>query len=183
MNKVTQRELSFLLLLWGLSDPRIAELRKMPRSFSIKLHRETQVSGRLGMSGGISPGHVQNPLSGVRRKTLSITHHALSPPPSHHHLYIIYLINWLQRFYRIIMSLKRPFVPKSDVKQWFTTTTTTTTDHKHSYYSITMDILFRSHLFGAIYCKRPPGGAVPHGTITQDRPAGHPCCWTCSVVL
>ena len=31
----------------------------------------------------------------------------------------------LQRFYRITMSLKRPFVPKSDVKQRFTTTTTT----------------------------------------------------------
>ena len=54
---------------------------------------ETQVSGRLGMSGGISPRHAQNPLSGERRKTLSITHHALSPPPSHHHLYIIHLIN------------------------------------------------------------------------------------------
>ena len=122
MNGVTQREWSFLLLLWGLSDPRIAELRKMPKSFIIKLYSETQVSGRLGMSGGISPRHAQNPLSGERRKTLSITHHALSPPPSHHHLYIIHLINWLQRFYRIIMSLKRPFVPKSDVKQWFTTT-------------------------------------------------------------
>ena len=108
----------------GLSDPRIAELREMPQSFSIKLHSETQVSGRLGMSGGISPRHAQSPLSGERRKTLSITHHALSPPPSHHHLYIIYLINWLQRFYLIIMSLKRPFVLKSDVKQWFTTTTT-----------------------------------------------------------
>ena len=33
--------------------------------------------------------HAQNPLSGE----LSITHHALSPPPSHHHLYIIRLIN------------------------------------------------------------------------------------------
>ena len=124
MNGVTQREWSFLLLLWGLSDPRIAELRKMPKSFIIKLYSETQVSGRLGMSRGISPRHAQNTLSGERRKTLSITHHALSPPPSHHHLYIIHLINWLQRFYRIIMSLKRPFVPKSDVKQWFTTTTT-----------------------------------------------------------
>ena len=51
MNGVTQRQLSFLLLLWGLSDPMIAELREMPRSFSIKLHSETQVSGRLGMSG------------------------------------------------------------------------------------------------------------------------------------
>ena len=121
MNGVTQREWSFLLLLWGLSDPRIAELREMPQSFSIKLHSETQVSGRLGMSGGTSPRHAQNPLSGERRKTLSITHHALSP--SHHHLYIIHLINWLQRFCLIIMSLKRPFVPKSDVKQWFTTTT------------------------------------------------------------
>ena len=84
---------------------------------------KTQVSGRLGMSGGISPRHAQNPLSGERRKTLSITHHALSSPPSHHHLYIIHLINWLQRFYRITMSPKRPFVPKSDVKQRFTTTT------------------------------------------------------------
>ena len=122
MNGVTQREWSFLLLLWGLSDPRIAELREMPQSFIIKLYSETQVSGRLGMSGGRSPRHAQNPLSGERRKTLSITHHALSPPHSHHHLYIIHLINWLQRFYRITMSLKRPFVPKSDVKQWFTTT-------------------------------------------------------------
>ena len=110
MNGVTQREWSFLLLLWGLSDPRIAELRKMPKSFIIKLYSETQVSGRLGMSGGISPRHAQNPLSGERRKTLSITHHALSPPPSHHHLYIIHLINWIQRFYRIIMSLKRPLI-------------------------------------------------------------------------
>ena len=126
MNGVTQREWSFLLLLWGLSDPRIAELRKMPQSFIIKLYSETQVSGRLGMSGGISPRHAQNPLSGERRKTLSITHHALSPPPSHYHLYIIHLINWLQRFYRITMSLKRPFVPKSDVKQRFTTTTQST---------------------------------------------------------
>ena len=96
----------------------------MPKSFIIKLYSETQVSGRLGMSGGISPRHAQNPLSGERRKTLSITHHALSPPPSHHHLYIIHLINLLQRFYRITMSLKRPFVPKSDVKQRSTTTTT-----------------------------------------------------------
>ena len=121
---ITQRELSFLLLLWGLSDPRIAELCEMPRCFGIKLHSETQVSGRLGMSGGRSPRHAQNPLSGERRKTLSITHHALSP-----HLICtpFNLINWLQRFYRITMSLKRPFVPKSDVKQWFTTTTTSHT--------------------------------------------------------
>ena len=97
VNGVTQKELSFLLLLWGLSDPRIAELREMPRCFSIKLPS----------------------LSGERRKTLSITHHALSPPPSHHHLYIIHLINWLQRFYRITMSLKRPFMPKSDVKYYY----------------------------------------------------------------
>ena len=111
---------------WGLSDSRIAELREMSRSFSIKLHSELhRVSGRLGMSGGRSHRHAQNPLLGERRKTLSITHHALSPPPSHHHLYIIHLINWLQSFYRITMSLKRPFVSKNDVKQWFTNTTTT----------------------------------------------------------
>ena len=122
-------ELPFLLLLWRLSDPRIEELREMPRSFSIKLHSKAQVSGSLGMSGGGSPRHAQNPLSAERRKTLSITHHALSPPPSHHHLYIIHLINWLQRFYRITMSIKIPFVPKSDVKLWFTTTTTCVEEH------------------------------------------------------
>ena len=126
MNGVTQRELSFLLLLWGLTHPRIAELREMPQCFSIKLHSKTQVSGLLGMSRSRSPRHAQNPLSGERRKMLSITNHALSPPPSHHHLYIIHLTNWLQRFYRITMSHKRSFVTKSDVKQWFTTTTTTT---------------------------------------------------------
>ena len=109
----------------GTIRPEDSGAARNATSFIIKLYSETQVSGRLGMSGGISPRHAQNPLSGERRKTLSITHHALSPPPSHHHLYIIHLINWLQRFYRIIMSLKRPFVPKSDVKQWFTTTTTT----------------------------------------------------------
>ena len=115
MNGVTQRELPFLLLLWGLSDPRIAELRKMPQSFSLKLHRENSSLRPSGHVWGCIPWHAQNPLSGERRKTLSITHHALSPPPSHHHLYIILLINWLQRFYRITMSLKRPFVPKSDL--------------------------------------------------------------------
>ena len=78
---------------WELSDPRIAEQREMPLWFSIKLHSETQVSGRLGMAGGRSPRHAHNPLPVEQRKTLSITHHALSPPPSHHHLYIIYLIN------------------------------------------------------------------------------------------
>ena len=54
-------ELPFLLLLWGLSDPRIPELCEMPWSFNIKLHSETQVSGDLGMSGGRSPRNVQNP--------------------------------------------------------------------------------------------------------------------------
>ena len=48
----------------------------MPRSFSFKLHSEPQVSGRRGMSGARSPRHAQNPLSGERRKTLSITHNA-----------------------------------------------------------------------------------------------------------
>ena len=51
MNGVTQRELPFLSLLWGISDLRIAELCEMPWSFSIKLHSKTQVSGCLGMSG------------------------------------------------------------------------------------------------------------------------------------
>ena len=108
-------KLPLLLLLWGLSDSRIAKLCEMLWSFSIELHSE--VSGSLGMSGNNSPRHAQNPLSGERRKTLSITLHALSPPPSHHHLYIIHSINSLQRFYLISMSLKWPFVSKNDVKQ------------------------------------------------------------------
>ena len=66
---------------------------------------------------GKSLRYAQNPLSGERRKTLSMAHNAQSPPPSHHHMYIIHLIKCLQRFYRIIMSLILPFVPKSDVKQ------------------------------------------------------------------
>ena len=88
------------------------------------LHEFSGCDTVTAMFGGRSPRHAQNPLSGERRKTLSITHHALSPPPLHHHLYIIHLINWLQRFYGITMSLRRPFVPKSDGKQWFTTTVT-----------------------------------------------------------
>ena len=124
MNGITQRELSFLLLLWGLSDLRIGELRIMPQNFTIKLHSETQVSGRLGISGGRSPRHAQNPLSGERSKTLLITHHAISAPPSHHHLYIISSHQLTTTFLSYYMSHKRPFVPKSDVKQWFITTTT-----------------------------------------------------------
>ena len=93
-------------------------------SSSIKLHSETQVSGCLGMSGGRSPRHAQNPLSGERRKTLSITHHALSPPPSQHHLYIISSHQLTAKFLSYYNVTQKTFVPKSDVKQWFTTTTT-----------------------------------------------------------
>ena len=110
IRKITNATLSTMLKLKLFNVS--LELRKMPKSFIIKLYSETQVSGPLGMSGGISPRHAQNPLSGERMKTLSITHHALSPPPSHHHLYIIHLINWIQRFYRVIMSLKRPLCRK-----------------------------------------------------------------------
>ena len=35
----------------------------------------------------------RTPYSGEQRKMRSTTHHALSPSPSHHHLYIIHLIN------------------------------------------------------------------------------------------
>ena len=78
---------NWLLVFYLSSKFKIATIH--PRIFSNKLHSETQVSSRLGMSGGRSPRHAQNPLSGERRKTLSITHHALSPPPSYDHLYII----------------------------------------------------------------------------------------------
>ena len=76
-------------LLWRcirvLNSPSVS-----PRCFSIKLHRE---NSNLRLSGDISPRHAQNPLWDKGKKTLSITHHALSPPPSHHHLYIIHPIN------------------------------------------------------------------------------------------
>ena len=91
--------------------------------FNMSLHSETQVSGRLGMSGGRSPRHAQNPLSGEQRKMLWITHHALSPPPSH--IICTTFISSIDYNVFIVLQchLKRPFVPKSDVKQWFTTTT------------------------------------------------------------
>ena len=63
--------------LRGLSDLRIAELC---------FEQQKRVSGHGGMSGGNSPRHAQNSLSGERRETLSITHYALSLPLSHHHL-------------------------------------------------------------------------------------------------
>ena len=53
----------------------------------------TPFTVKINTSLSKSPIHAQNPLSGERGKRLSITHHALSPPPSHHHLYIIHLIN------------------------------------------------------------------------------------------
>ena len=56
-------------LIWSRVEGPIYH-NEMPQSFSIKLHSEAQVSGSLGMSGGISPRHAQNPLSGERRKTL-----------------------------------------------------------------------------------------------------------------
>ena len=74
----------------------------MPRSFSIKLQSETQVPGRLGMSGGKSPRHAQRPLSFEQRKTLSITHHTLTSSSVHHSSHQL----TIQHFYRIVMSLK-----------------------------------------------------------------------------
>ena len=38
------------------------------RCFSIKLHSEIQVSGHLGMSGGESPRHAQNPYGASEAK-------------------------------------------------------------------------------------------------------------------
>ena len=54
-------------------------------------------------------------------------------------------------FYRITMSLKRPFVPKSDVKQWFTTTTTSHPKSLWAWYLMNhwfdrIQILYRSSL-------------------------------------
>ena len=61
-------------------------------SFSIKLHSETKFPAVWACL-GVDPLDMPRTL------------------PSHHYLYIIHLINCLQRFYCITMSLKRPFVP------------------------------------------------------------------------
>ena len=99
---------SAILLLWGLSDPRIAELL---------LNRKTQsldVWACLGVN-----IYAQNPLLGEWRETmeqptmpfhLTLTYHS-----SHHRTAL---------FWSITISLKWPLVLKSDVKQQFITTTT-----------------------------------------------------------
>ena len=72
----------------------------MPRSFSIKLHSETLMSARR------SPRHAQNPSSGERRKTLSITHHALSS--HHYHRHIIICASYISSIdYNVFMVLQR----------------------------------------------------------------------------
>ena len=65
---------------------------------------------RLGMSGGRSHQHAQNPFGRVKE--------TLNNPPWP----IIHLVNGLHCFYGITMSLKWPLVPKSDANQQFTTT-------------------------------------------------------------
>ena len=111
IENTTNEELKTQLKRQGVSDAKIITIRKngdiiklntpvLTFSFpkppaDIKVGFElcpVQLYIPHPLSGGISPRHAQNPLSGERRKTLSITHHALSPPPSHH-LYIIHLIN------------------------------------------------------------------------------------------
>ena len=109
------------IITLGLSDPRIAELREMSQGFSIKLHSETQVSGRLSMSEGWSPRHAQNPLSVEQNNPpCPITPTVISS--SVHHF-----ISSIDYSFFIVLQchLKDLFVPKSDVKQWFTITTTT----------------------------------------------------------
>ena len=82
---------------------------------------QQKVSGSLGMSGGTSPRHTQNSLLGERRKTLSITHHALSP-----HRNIIICTSFISPIdYNVFIVLQchlRSFVPKSDVKDYFFST-------------------------------------------------------------
>ena len=101
-----------LLLLCGLSDPRITEVCERPRCFSIKLHSETQVSERLGRS-GVNPQYTLRTHYRASEGKHSIT------PPSRHHMHIIHLITGLHCFYRLTMSLNWSLVPKSDVKHYF----------------------------------------------------------------
>ena len=73
------------------------------------------VSGRLGMP--------RRKLLYMPRTSYWVVKDTHNNPPSRQHLFIIYLIKGMLCFYRITMSLKLPLVPKSDVKQQFTTTT------------------------------------------------------------
>ena len=67
----------------------LGTIRPEDSGASAKCHRfsalnctgKTQVSGRLAISGGISPRHAQNPLSGGRKKKLSITTMPYHPRP------------------------------------------------------------------------------------------------------
>ena len=66
------------------------------RNASIKLHSETRVSGCLGMSGGRSPRHAQNPLSGEPRKK-----------PYHHNPYIIICTSFISSIdYNVFIVLQ-----------------------------------------------------------------------------
>ena len=61
----------------------------------------------------------------------------------------------LQRFYRITMPLKRPYVPKSDVKQLFTITTAQLSEPKDDLFTVStskyiMSTVHRSHLITLI---------------------------------
>ena len=58
MNGVTLPIVTLPIVTLGTIRPEDSEAARF------KLHSETQVSGRLGMSGGKSPRNVQNPLSG-----------------------------------------------------------------------------------------------------------------------
>ena len=72
-----------LFLLWGLSDPRIAELHKMPQCFSIKLHSEY-----LGMSGDKTSKQVHNPYSASEGKHYqypTMSYHPTLTSSSVHH--------------------------------------------------------------------------------------------------
>ena len=51
----------------------------MPQCFSIKLHSETQVTGRLGMSGDRSARHARNPSSRVHTAVVKMPEDAGTP--------------------------------------------------------------------------------------------------------
>ena len=79
---------------------------------------------------GVDP--LDMPRAPYRENALSITHHAPSPHPHiiictsfisliDYNVCIVLQCHLKDHFYRITMSLKIPFVPKSDVKHWFTT--------------------------------------------------------------
>ena len=92
----------------------------MPQRFGIKLHRENSSLRPSGHAWGYIPWTCSAPLIGrAKENALNNPPCPITPTLTSSSDYNVFIV--------LQCHLQRQFVPKSDVKQWFTTTTTTTT--------------------------------------------------------